>query len=249
MGPSRAGAVGAADDADGAGLRAGEAQQAAAHIGQEDAQLSRSAQQQALGIGDQGSEVGHGAHAHEDQARIDAKLYAQVQNVDQARAHGDVGEGHAVIGGGLLRLDQGLDLNVKGAQGAAAGGGDLRHGLLQHLGAEHRLNGGQELVYIGGQHVLGHAQLLHLCQERCRDRLSADQVPVDVAACKEDLVEHVGPGQVGHQHAKGDGHHQQGLELLFDAQVQQKAGDGQHDQVLPPAVLEQQGKACVIEKI
>ena len=49
------GAVGAADDADGGGLGGGEhTAQTAAGIGHEDAQLSGSAQQQALGVGDQG---------------------------------------------------------------------------------------------------------------------------------------------------------------------------------------------------
>ena len=87
MGPKRAGAsrtvtkmavgaVCAADDADGAGFRAGEAHETAAHEGDEDAQLGGCAQQQGLGVGDEGTEVRHSAHAHEDQAGIDAQLDA-----------------------------------------------------------------------------------------------------------------------------------------------------------------------------
>ncbi len=61
-------------------------------IGQEDAQLGGCAQQQALGVGDQGAEVGHGAHAHEDEAGIDAQLDAQIQHVDQTDADSDITE-------------------------------------------------------------------------------------------------------------------------------------------------------------
>ena len=69
-------AVCAADDADGAGFRAGEAHETAAHEGDEDAQLCGRAQQQGLGVGDEGTEVRHSAHAHEDQAGIDTQLDA-----------------------------------------------------------------------------------------------------------------------------------------------------------------------------
>ena len=113
--------------------------------------MGGSAQQQALGVGDQGAEVGHGAHAHEDQAGIDAQLDAQIQHIHQA--HGD----------------------------------GLSHGH-------------------GVQHGVCNARRLHFGDELCRDGLAAEQLPVDVAPGKEDLVEHPRPGQIGHQHADGDGH-------------------------------------------
>ena len=56
--------------------RAGEAHETAAHEGDEDAQLGGRAQQQGLGVGDEGTEVRHSAHAHEDQAGIDTQLDA-----------------------------------------------------------------------------------------------------------------------------------------------------------------------------
>jgi hypothetical protein len=42
--------------------------------GTEDAELRGRAEQQALGVGDQRAEVGHGADAHEDQRGIHAAL-------------------------------------------------------------------------------------------------------------------------------------------------------------------------------
>ena len=50
-------------------------------------------------------------------------------------------------------------------------------------------------------------------------------------------------GDVGEQDAEGDAHQQQRLELLADAQVQQQAGHGDHDQVFPAAVGKEPGKA------
>ena len=86
MGPNRAGAsktvtkmaVGpsAPPMMPSAGFRAGEAHETAAHEGDEDAQLGGRAQQQGLGVGDEGTEVRHSAHAHEDQAGIDTQLDA-----------------------------------------------------------------------------------------------------------------------------------------------------------------------------
>ena len=46
------------------------------------------AQQQALGVGNQGAEVGHSAHAKENQAGINAQLDAEIQVVDQAGRDG-----------------------------------------------------------------------------------------------------------------------------------------------------------------
>ena len=142
------GAVRAADDAHGGGLRAGEAQQAAAQIGQENAQLSGSAQQQALGVGDQGAEVGHGAHAHEDQAGIDAQLDTQIQHIHQAHGNGDIAHGQTAGGSELLCAGQGLDLYGDGIHSVAGGGGHLSGHLTQCIRAKHALGGGPQGVRI-----------------------------------------------------------------------------------------------------
>ena len=70
MGPKRAGASRTVTK------MAVEAHETAAHEGDEDAQLGGRAQQQGLGVGDEGTEVRHSAHAHEDQAGIDTQLDA-----------------------------------------------------------------------------------------------------------------------------------------------------------------------------
>ena len=64
------GAVSTTDDADSTGFLVGEAQDLSANEGEEDAQLSSSAQQQAGGTCDQRLEVGHGTDAQEDQRGI-----------------------------------------------------------------------------------------------------------------------------------------------------------------------------------
>ena len=255
MGPKRAGAsrtvtkmaVGpAADDADGAGFRAGEAHETAAHEGDEDAQLCGRAQQQGLGVGNEGTEVRHSTHAHEDQAGIDAQLHTQVENVHQSRGDGDVREGHAVVGSGLLRLHQRLKLCFQrgdGGSGLLRDGGD---GLFHHLRGEGGLGGGHQLLDVGGQHVFCYALTVEVRQQRRRDGLPADEVPVDVAPGEEDLVEHIGTGEVGDEHTEGDGHQQQRLKLLYNAQIQQHAGDAQHDEAAPVAVLGKEVEAGVL---
>ena len=72
---------------------------------------------------------------------------------------------------------------------------------------------------------------------------------MDVTAGKQDLVEHVGAGQVGHQHTKGNGDKQQGLEFLHDTQKQQEAGDDDHHQALPVLSLKNQGETGAVDKI
>ena len=76
-------AVRAADDADGRGLRAGEAEADGAKERDENAELRSSAEKQALRVRDQGTEVCHCADAHEDQRRIQAGLDADVEDVKQ----------------------------------------------------------------------------------------------------------------------------------------------------------------------
>ena len=41
---------------------------------------------------------------------------------------------------------------------------------------------------------------------------------------------HIGAGQVGQQHTKGDGQQQHGFVFLHDGQVHQQAGNGDHYQ-------------------
>ena len=61
-----------------------------------------------------------------------------------------------------------------------------------------------------------------------------------VCLIDEDVhVEDAVQGQVGHQHTKADGQQQQRLELLDDGQIQQHAGHGEHDGVLPAALGEE----------
>lgn len=69
----------------------------------------------------------------------------------------------------------------------------------------------------------------------------AQHFPVDVVGLIEENldVEDAVQGQVGHEHAEADGQQQQRFELLDDGQVQQHAGNRQHDGVFPAAVGEE----------
>ena len=99
----------------------------------------RSAQQQALGVGDQGTKVGHGAHAHENKAGIDAQLDTQVQHIDQTDADSDITEGNAIGGEVLLGSYQGVQLVGQRAHGLGAAGGKLCHQVIEHTGVERTL--------------------------------------------------------------------------------------------------------------
>ncbi len=98
-------AVGAADDADGCALGTCEAKCDSAEEGHENAELSRSAHEQALGVGKQRAEVGHGADAEEDKRGVNAGLDADIEEVKQTgvRHHMAV----AVIIGACL-IEEGL---------------------------------------------------------------------------------------------------------------------------------------------
>ena len=76
-------AVCTADDADGAGLCRGEAEQDSADIGNEDTELCGSAEQQALRVCNQRTEVCHAADADEDETRINTELNAEIEDVEQ----------------------------------------------------------------------------------------------------------------------------------------------------------------------
>ena len=96
------GAVCTADDGDCSGLLLGEVhntgsgQQTSAHISTKDTELSGSAQQQALGVGDQGGEVGHGADAQEDQRGVNAQLDTHVKHIGQTAVIQDL-DPHRVL--------------------------------------------------------------------------------------------------------------------------------------------------------
>ena len=77
-------AVCTANDTDGSSLGRGEAHQVSHDKGGKDAQLCGSAQQQALGVGNQRAEVGHCTHAQENKAGINAQLDTDVEDVQQA---------------------------------------------------------------------------------------------------------------------------------------------------------------------
>ena len=76
------GAVGAADDGDGAGLVRCETDGERHHVCAEDAELGGCADKHQLGIGDQGREVGHGADAEEYQRGIPAGANTVVEDVE-----------------------------------------------------------------------------------------------------------------------------------------------------------------------
>ena len=86
-------------------------------IGHVDAQLSRRAHEEALGVGDEGAEVRHGSHAHEDQGREDAPLIQDVKVVEQSA--------HSV--GGILRRQH--DVRVDIYQQHAEGDRHQKQGL------------------------------------------------------------------------------------------------------------------------
>ena len=75
-----------------------------------------------------------------------------------------------------------------------------------------------------------------------------EQLPVDmIRLVDEDIhMEDAVEGQVGHQHTEADGQQQQRLKLLDDGQIQQHAGDAQHDEAAPVAVLGKEVEAGVL---
>ena len=99
-------AVRAADDADCAGLSGGKAQNQRHDERQEDTQLRGSAEQQAHRVGDQRTEVGHRADAHEDERREDAQLNALIEVIQQAAVLLDILIAHQHIA--VVNRDTGL---------------------------------------------------------------------------------------------------------------------------------------------
>ena len=97
-------AVRSADNADGAGLLCGKAKGTGGGVGREDTDLRGRAQEQALRVGNQGAEVGHGADADEDQAGVEAGLDADVKDVEQSAARED---GAVVMEGGVAFVHEG----------------------------------------------------------------------------------------------------------------------------------------------
>ena len=172
-------AVCAADDADGSGLRAGEAEADRAEEGDEHTQLRSRTEQQALRICDQGAEVGHGADAHEDQGRIQTGLDADVENIQQTCIRQNVAVAVIVGAGGVKECTP----------------------------------------EFGVVHGVGRVQLRV-------DRIQTGEV-----------------ADVRKQAAERDADEQQRLEALDDAEVQQHAGNDDHDKVLPAAVCEEARKA------
>ncbi len=83
-------AIRAADDADGSGLRAGEAKDNGQEEGHKHAHLGRSAHEHTLGVGDQGAKVGHRADPQENEAGIQTGLHADVEKVQQAAVGQDM---------------------------------------------------------------------------------------------------------------------------------------------------------------
>ena len=141
--------------------------------GGKDTQLGGSAQQQALGIGNQRTEVGHRTNAQENEAGIDAQLDTDVEDVQKSA----VGQYVAVV-------------------------------MVVWTCCV------QELV------------VPELCVEQVRTR------------------------EVGEQHTERDRQKQQRLILLDYGQIEQHAGDDQHNQRLPsPFSCEHLCKAGLFAKI
>ena len=63
-------------------------------------------------------------------------------------------------------------------------------GLAQSVSIKEALSGGPKGVHIGLQHISGNTAAQHLGQETGRDGLALKNIPVDMAAGKENLVEH-----------------------------------------------------------
>ena len=80
----RRGAVSAAYDTDGRGLRTGKAQNNCQQECGIHAQLRSGAQQQTFGVCNQRAEVRHSAHTQENQRRVHTGFHADVQNIQQS---------------------------------------------------------------------------------------------------------------------------------------------------------------------
>ena len=63
--------------------------------------------------------------------------------------------------------------------------------------------------------------------------------------CDAALLKEVAQHEAGNE-GGGRGHQQQRLKLLYDAQIQQHAGDAQHDEATPVAVLGKEVEAGVL---
>ena len=59
-------------------------------VGGVDAQLGGSAEQQALGVGNQRTEVCHGAYAQEDETGINTHLHTDIQDIKQTTLSHDM---------------------------------------------------------------------------------------------------------------------------------------------------------------
>ena len=154
------------------------------------------------------------------------------------------------IGEGQLRLE----LRVNGGYGVLIQVGGTGQGLgvgvdvaaLLRQRVEIRLNILCGVAAAPGEHVVV-ILLLGIATLLCRvvEGVVVDHVIgalIHVGVPHAHVVQR-GAGDVGEQHAEGDAHQQQGLELLADAQVEQHAGQGDHNQVFPAARRKEPGEA------
>ena len=77
------GAVGSSDDGDGRCSLVVESQEDRKEVSYIDAQLGSRSHEEALRIGDQGTEVCHSAYSHEDQGRQDTPLIQKIEVMKQ----------------------------------------------------------------------------------------------------------------------------------------------------------------------
>ena len=98
--------VSATDDTDGCRLLRGkERRQQGKTKGDKHAKLCACADEQALGVGDQGGEIGHSADTDKDQAGIYTQLYTEIQKVEESAVVEDQTEVN-LVGNKIIQMEQ-----------------------------------------------------------------------------------------------------------------------------------------------
>ena len=139
----------------------------------EDTDLGGSAQQEALRVGDQRAEIGHGAHADEDQTGIDTELDTQVEVVEQSGigdedvpVHMTAGEELGMVEVGIRKVreqhaegdgeqQQRLELVLDGQVEQEEGNQDHGRASPAQVGEETRDSGGTREITQAVPHEIG----------------------------------------------------------------------------------------------
>ena len=150
------GAISAADDTDGSGLLRIESQQVRAEEGEEHAELSGSTQQQALRVGDQRTEVGHGADTNEDHAGVNTSLNADIQDIDQAAVGHDMAVA-VIVRAGVIQESVPQTLMIQGVRQGSVSGHE--HGAhVRQQAADSDTDHQQGLILLFDTQVQQHAR-------------------------------------------------------------------------------------------